>query len=285
MPAWGLIVPPRARVELDELLGERGVLRRVLLELDAGVEVLGVLADEDDVDVLVLRADAVVALAGAYAGVEVQGLPKSDVDAPEAGAHRGRDRALDADLGLPDRLDHGVRQRRPGRLHDVDAGLLDVPLEAHPGRVEDALRGVGDLGAGAVAGDEGDAVCHGSDSFNGRSLTSGRRRAAANRESISDGTPPAVALRGSAQGPPEGDEDHRDHDHQDRQGQPEPGIVAEAVAADPVDHRVRLVADRRQERRSTRRSRPRSRTAADRAPPARPSSARSGTSGPPRRCS
>ena len=59
-PGVLLDVVARGRVELDDLVDERGCLGRVLLELDARVEVLGVLTDEDDVDIVVVRAHALV---------------------------------------------------------------------------------------------------------------------------------------------------------------------------------------------------------------------------------
>ena len=46
-------------------------------------------------------------------------------------------------------------------VHHVGARLLDAPVEVDAGRFEHASRGLGQLGAGAVAGDENDAVRHG----------------------------------------------------------------------------------------------------------------------------
>ena len=106
----GVVVDLAAREQALMIALQLQRLGRVLLELDAGVEVLGVLAHDDEVDVLVLRPYALVALARAYAGVEVQGLAQSHVHAAEAGADGGRDRALDGDLVLADRLDDA----RPG---------------------------------------------------------------------------------------------------------------------------------------------------------------------------
>ena len=82
---------------LDDAGGRLGVR----LVLDARVEVLGVLADDDDVDVLVPRADARVRLARAQAGVELELVAKRHVDRAEAGADRRRDRALERDAVAP----------------------------------------------------------------------------------------------------------------------------------------------------------------------------------------
>ena len=52
-------------------------------------------------------------------------------------------------------------KRRAGLFHDVDPCLADVPVEADPGRLEDASRRLGQLRARPVAGDQGHAVGHG----------------------------------------------------------------------------------------------------------------------------
>ena len=136
-----------------------------LLELDSGVEVFRVLADDDQVDVLVPRPDAGVALAGTHLAVEVERLPQRHVDRAEARAHRGRDRPLDGDAVFLDRVEDRVGQRIAAVLvHDVGARLADVPLEDDPRRLEDAPGRVGDLGPGPVTGDERDAVSHRQDS-------------------------------------------------------------------------------------------------------------------------
>src|SRR5581483_11324224 len=130
------------------------------LVLDAGVEVFGVLAHDHEIDAVVPGPDARVRLAGAEAGVEAELVPERDVDRPEARSDRRRDRSFDGDLVRLDRRERLFRQRRPRRLHHLDAGLADVPFEVHAGRFENPARGLRELGAGAVAGDEGDAVRH-----------------------------------------------------------------------------------------------------------------------------
>ena len=60
---------------------------RPLLELDPGVQILGVLVDDHEVDVLVARPDAVIALAGAHLRVEAERLAQADVDRAEAAPH------------------------------------------------------------------------------------------------------------------------------------------------------------------------------------------------------
>ena len=155
MPECSRICEPSSSGdELAQLLGLLGVL----LELDARVEVLGVLAHDHDVGLGEPGAHALVGLAGPDAGVQVELLAQQHVDRAEAGADRRRGRALDAD---PVRLiDSSVRSGNglPSSLVDVLAGGLLVPLELDAGRLEHPAGGLGQLGPGAVAGDEGDSV-------------------------------------------------------------------------------------------------------------------------------
>ena len=53
---------------------------RAFLVLDARIQVLGRLADDDQVDVLVARTDAAIALARAHLAEEVERLAERDVD-------------------------------------------------------------------------------------------------------------------------------------------------------------------------------------------------------------
>ena len=74
--------------------------------LDAGVEVLGVLADDHEVHVLVARLEALHRAGRAQVRVQAEHLAERDVDAAEARADGRRDRALEGDLVAPDRLEH-----------------------------------------------------------------------------------------------------------------------------------------------------------------------------------
>ena len=60
-----------------------------------------------------------------------------------------------------DRVQHLVGQRVAAVLvHHVAACVLDVPVELDAGRLEHAARRLGQLRAGAVAGDQGHSVRH-----------------------------------------------------------------------------------------------------------------------------
>ena len=80
----------------------------------------------------------------------------------EARADRRRDRALEGDAVLLDRLEDVVGQRVAAVLvHDVGARLLHVPVELDAGGVEHPAGRLGKLGPGAVTGNEGHAMSHG----------------------------------------------------------------------------------------------------------------------------
>ena len=145
--------------------------------LDAGVEVLGVLAHDHQVDALVAAPHSLDGARRAQAGVEVELLAQGDVDAAKAGADRGGDRSLDGDLVAPHRLEDGLGERRAVLLHDVEAGLPALPLDGHAGGLDHRDEGVGELGPGAVAGDQGHAVGHGAPSL----VTNARRDGGSSR--------------------------------------------------------------------------------------------------------
>ena len=128
--------------------------------LDARVQVLGVLADDHEVDVVVARLEALDRAGRAQVRVQAEHLAQRDVDAAEAGADRRRDRALERDLVAPDRLQDVLRERRPVLGHDALAGVLDLPLEGDARGVEDTAGRLRQLRTDAVAGDQGDSMGH-----------------------------------------------------------------------------------------------------------------------------
>ena len=110
--ADGLHGDARAGGDLLRLQGVQGLdhVRRGVgagFVLDARVEVLRVLAHDDEVDILVPRAHPFVRLARAQAGVQPELVAQRDVDRAEAGADRRGDRPLQG---------HAVRLHRRERL-------------------------------------------------------------------------------------------------------------------------------------------------------------------------
>ncbi len=130
------------------------------LVLDPRVQILGVLANDDDVDAVVAGAHAGIRLAGAHARVQLEIVAQCDIHGAKAGTDRCRDRPLQRDAVALDRLERRVGKGRPRLVHDVDPGLLEIPVEVHARRFENASRRLGQLGARPVPGDQRDAVGH-----------------------------------------------------------------------------------------------------------------------------
>ena len=134
--------------------------------LEAGVEIFGVLAHHDEVDALEPARNARQRARRTEVGVELELLAELDVDRLEALPHGCRDRSLEGDLGAADRVEHGVGQRLAAERHRFGAGEVAVPVELRAGGFEDAHGRRGDLGADAVAREQGDGT-HGSHVGNG----------------------------------------------------------------------------------------------------------------------
>ncbi len=129
--------------------------------LDPGVQVLGVLADDHEIDVLVARVEALHRSRRAQVRVEVERLPKRHVDAPKPLADRRGDGALEGDPVALDRLEDVIRERRAVLGDDSLPGVDDLPFEGNARGVEDTTGCLRQLRPDAVAGDQGDAMGHG----------------------------------------------------------------------------------------------------------------------------
>src|SRR5690606_19501749 len=149
----------------QQLLAGGDVLA-AFLEFDARVDVLGVLAEDHHVGELGPLDRARHALEPpdrTQAGVEIELLAERDVEAPDATADRGGQRALDADQVLGERGDGLVGQPVARAVERLLAGQHFLPLDLAVARVGLGDRGIEhadrrrpDVGPGAVALDEGD---------------------------------------------------------------------------------------------------------------------------------
>src|SRR5690606_7356291 len=139
---------------------------RARLELDAGVDVLGVLAEDHHVDVAGLlhrRGHALEPAHRAQADVQVEHLPQGHVERADAAADRRGQRALDAHQVVAAGLDGRLREPFAGLVEGLLAGQDFHPLELALAAiglldrgVEHAHAGAPDVGTGAIALDEGD---------------------------------------------------------------------------------------------------------------------------------
>ena len=143
----------------------RAASSRALFELDARVHILGVLAEDDDVDLLrVLHraGHALVILHRPHAGVEIENLAQRHVERANAAADRRSERSLDGDAQIARRghriVGQPVAELAEGLFAGEDLEPADGALAAvglFDRGVEDPLRSLPDVAAGAVAFDEG----------------------------------------------------------------------------------------------------------------------------------
>ena len=140
----------------DDLDGFRRVLAHHVL--DPGIEVLGVLADDHQVDTFVARSHAGDGDCRPQVRVEVELLTQPHVHAAEARAHRGGDGAFDGHLRVFHGVDDGLGQRGAVLFHHVGAGFHVDPFDLNARRCHGHLGRRHDLGADPVAGDTGDPV-------------------------------------------------------------------------------------------------------------------------------
>src|ERR1017187_1684074 len=147
-----------------EELDQAGAVGSSLLPLDTGVDVFGVLAEDDDVHalgVLHRRRHALVILHGANAAVKVENLPQGDVERADAAAHGSGQRAFDGDAKLANGVDGVIGEPGvefgfgflsgedliPGDSALAFVGFLDRGIE-------DAQGGLPNVAAGAIAFNE-----------------------------------------------------------------------------------------------------------------------------------
>jgi len=132
------------------------------LVLQAAVLALGVLTDDAEIDVLMAGLEAGDVLDEADGGVDVELLAHGNVEALVAGAADGGVQdALEAELVAPERGDGVVEGvlSAAGGLAGIQTRHIDLlPCDGHVVGLEDGLDALGNLGANAVARDEGDGV-------------------------------------------------------------------------------------------------------------------------------
>src|SRR6266550_942646 len=134
------------------------LLGRVHVELDARIEVLDVLANDDQIDVTAWRGHARLGLRGSEVRVQVELLAEGDVDRAEARPELGRERALERDAVSPHGLERVLRERRAVLCHRGHADVVDIPLDLHTGRFDRTAGRRDDLRARAVTRNERDRM-------------------------------------------------------------------------------------------------------------------------------
>ena len=148
-----------ARDERDRLGGRARVAADLDVVLVADVQPFRVLADQDDVDVVVAAAlrDRV---RGPHVGVELERLAQRDVDRAEALADRRLERTLQRDAGALDRVERLVGNRIAVARHAGHAGVLCVPFDVRARCLEEAHGRAADRRTDPVSGDQRDWCGH-----------------------------------------------------------------------------------------------------------------------------
>ena len=126
--------------------------------LDARVFALGVLTDEDGVDVVVGGLVSLDALAGTHVGEQVEGPSEGQVERDVALANGSSERALESDKVALDGLDGGVGNDGLAVLVEGGGDIDRLPLDGDVGGAVDVLDGLCDLRTNAVALDQGNGV-------------------------------------------------------------------------------------------------------------------------------
>ncbi len=122
--------------------------------LQAGIEVLGVLADDDQVDVFVASLQAGQAADRAQVGVKFKGLTESHVQAAVPLGHGCGHGAFQSDAGAPDGLQPiGASEVLSAAFGDRLGGHF-LPVEAHAGGFHYLPRGSRHFGADTVPGNQ-----------------------------------------------------------------------------------------------------------------------------------
>ena len=128
--------------------------------LEARVQILRVLANDDEIDVFEARAYVWEVGDRTQVRVQIQRLSQPDIHAREAFADRCRHRPLQSDSIASDRREQCLRQRR-AMLFDCDnACVMALPFHVDAGRFDDADNGIGDFGSDPVAWNESNGVAH-----------------------------------------------------------------------------------------------------------------------------
>ena len=95
--------------------------------LETRVQIFGVLAHDDEIDVLESRADVRKVRDRPQVRVQIERLAQPDVDAGKPFADRRRDGALQRDFVAADRVDELARKRSAVLLERDHSGLVPLP--------------------------------------------------------------------------------------------------------------------------------------------------------------
>lgn len=117
--------------------------------LNAGVFTLGVLTNEDDIDIVVRGLVACDRLAGTEVGEEVEGTAEGEVEGDVSLSDGGSEGSLQCDVVAGDAVDCGVGDDRLAVL-ELRGDIAELPLDGCVGGGEDVLDRLCDFRADTV---------------------------------------------------------------------------------------------------------------------------------------
>src|SRR5882724_2259235 len=125
-----------------------------------GIQALGVLAKDDQVDVRVLRFQSRKALNWAEIGIQLKLLAQLNIHAAEAVADRGSHWPFQGEPGALDGLDEFLGNVGAGFLERIRADRETLPFKLQARGLENTNGGTHDFGANAITGNQGAFVSH-----------------------------------------------------------------------------------------------------------------------------
>ena len=146
----------RRRLERDDLQALDHARHDLVLE--AGIEILGVLAHDHEIHALIARGDRRNVPDRPQVREQFQRLPQADVHARESAAHWRRQRPFERNFVSGNRFEQLRRQRRTVLGNRARAGQMRLPLDVEAGGFDDLYDHGGNFGADSVARDQRDAV-------------------------------------------------------------------------------------------------------------------------------
>jgi hypothetical protein len=128
--------------------------------LQPGIQALGVLAHDDEVNIRIARGDVRQITNRPEVRVQLKLLAQRHVDAGKTAAYGRGDRPLQSHARALDRFDYLFGDVLAMFLEGIGPHGERFPLELHAGRFQNTHRGPRHFGADAIAGNQSNFMCH-----------------------------------------------------------------------------------------------------------------------------
>ena len=128
---------------------------RTFLELDASIQILGIFANDNQVDVVIATTSTGKRNDRAQADVKAKRLAKRNVHAAKTSANGSRDWSLNGNFVALDGFNRRIRERRAVGFKAMRASLSDFPIDIHITGLDNALHSGRSLNADSITGNQG----------------------------------------------------------------------------------------------------------------------------------